>query len=38
VGILAAALVLRPPASTLPQEVEEELEAEAAVQPIAQLA
>jgi EmrB/QacA subfamily drug resistance transporter len=38
VGILAAGLILRPPASTLPQEVEQELEADAAAQPVAQLA
>ena len=38
IGILAAVLMLRPPTSSLPQEVEDELEAEAATQPIAQLA
>jgi hypothetical protein len=38
VGILAATLVLRPPTSSLPQEVEEELEAEGATQPLAQAA
>jgi MFS family permease len=38
VGILAAALVLRPPAAPRPQEVEGELEAEAAAQPLAQAA
>jgi EmrB/QacA subfamily drug resistance transporter len=38
VGILAAFLVLRPPSSALPQELEEELEVEASAQPLAQAA